>query len=72
MREINCVIIDHARFTETKITYGENGKITKKEMQGVPHYLLDVANPKKRFSVAQYQKLALSAIKKIQNKNNKS
>ncbi len=46
-----------------------SGKITKKEMQGVPHYLLDVANPKKRFSVAQYQKLALSAIKKIQNKN---
>lgn len=32
MREINCVIIDHARFTETKITYGENGKITKKEV----------------------------------------
>ncbi len=43
-----------------------SGKITKKEMQGVPHYLLDVANPKRRFSVAQYQKLALKAIKNIQ------
>lgn len=44
-----------------------SGKITKKEMQGIPHYLLDVANPKTRFTVSQYQKLALSAIKKIQN-----
>jgi len=46
-----------------------SGKVTKKEMRGVPHYLLDVANPKKRFSVAQYQKLALKAIKNIQKKN---
>ena len=34
------------------------GKITKKEMKGVPHYLLDVANPKKKFTVAKYKKLA--------------
>jgi tRNA dimethylallyltransferase len=39
-------------------------------MAGIPHYLLDVANPKTRFSVAQYQKLALKAIKKIQNTDN--
>ena len=42
-----------------------SGKITKQEMQGVPHYLLDVANPKRKFTVSQYQKLALAAIKKI-------
>ncbi|MBU1102078.1 tRNA (adenosine(37)-N6)-dimethylallyltransferase MiaA [Patescibacteria group bacterium] len=41
------------------------GKITKKEMAGIPHYLLDIASPKRRFTVAQYQKLAQSAIKKI-------
>ncbi len=46
-----------------------SGKITKKEMRGVPHYLLDVANPKTRFTVSQYQKLALKAIKNIQKKN---
>ncbi len=45
-----------------------SGKITKKEMWGIPHYLLDVANPKKRFSVAQFQKQAKQAIKKIQIK----
>lgn len=46
-----------------------SGKVTKKEMEGIPHYLLDVANPKSRFSVAQYQKLALKAIKNIRSKN---
>lgn len=46
-----------------------SGKVTKKEMQKIPHYLLSIANPKKRFSVAQYQKLALKAIKNIQKKN---
>ena len=46
-----------------------SGKVTKKEMRGIPHYLLDVANPKRKFTVAQYQKLALAAIKKIQGKN---
>jgi len=46
-----------------------SGKITKKEMRGVPHHLLDVANPKRRFSVNQYQKLALKSIKSIQKKN---
>ena len=46
-----------------------SGKITEKEMCGVPHWLLDVANPKARFTVSQYQKLALKAIKNIQKKN---
>jgi len=41
------------------------GKITKKEMKGIPHYLLDVVSPKNRFTVAQYQKLAFKAIDKI-------
>ncbi len=41
------------------------GKITKKEMQGVPHHLLDVADPKKQFSVAQYKKLAEEKIEDI-------
>lgn len=47
-----------------------SGKITKKEMKSVPHYLLDVANPKRQFSVAQYKKLADKKILEI-NKRNK-
>ena len=42
------------------------GKVTKKEMQGIPHYLLDVVSPKRRFTVTQYRNLALRAINKIQ------
>jgi len=45
------------------------GKITKKEMKDIPHHLLDVANPKKKFTVVEYQKLTNSAIAEIVNKN---
>lgn len=43
------------------------GKITTKEMRVVPHHLLDVANPKKKFSVVEYQKLATKKIEEILN-----
>lgn len=43
-------------------------KITEKEMQGIPHWLLDEASPKRKFTVSQYQKLALKAIKNIQKR----
>ncbi len=47
-----------------------SGKITKKEMQGIPHHLLDMANPKKRFSVAEYQKLGHEKIAEIFSRGN--
>src|SRR3989339_949990 len=33
------------------------GKITKKEMKGVKHHLLDVVNPKKRFTASDFVRL---------------
>ncbi len=42
-----------------------SGKITKKEMRGIPHHLLSVASPKRIFTVSQYQKLAKRALKGI-------
>ncbi len=42
-----------------------SGKITKNEMRGVPHHLLDVIKLKKKFTVAEYQKLAEEKIKDI-------
>ena len=42
-----------------------SGKVTKREMQGIPHHMFDVANPKHVFSVSQYQKLAYKAIDDI-------
>lgn len=44
------------------------GKITKKEMFGIKHYLLDVADPKKVFSVIDYVELANKAIVEIHNR----
>ncbi len=44
------------------------GKITIKETKGIPHHLLNITSPKKRFTVAQYKKLAIEAINKIQRK----
>lgn len=41
------------------------GKITQKEMRGIPHHLLDIANPKNKFTVAEYQKKAIYAIAEI-------
>ncbi|MBI2644052.1 MAG: tRNA (adenosine(37)-N6)-dimethylallyltransferase MiaA [Candidatus Wildermuthbacteria bacterium] len=41
------------------------GKITKREMMGIPHHLLDAASPRRQFTVSQFQKLAYKAIKKI-------
>ena len=41
------------------------GKVTKTEMRGVPHHLLDIAGPKSTVSVAQYQKLAMQEVRDI-------
>jgi len=45
------------------------GKITKREMKGVKHYLLDVISPKKRFTASDFVKLAEKAIQEIFHKN---
>lgn len=41
------------------------GKVTKTEMRGIPHHLLDVANPKRAMSVVQYERLATRAVQDI-------
>lgn len=46
------------------------GKITKREMRGVPHHLLDVVNPKKIFSVSDFKKLADKKIQEIVARGN--
>ena len=42
-----------------------SGKITKEEMKGVPHHLLNVADPNDFFSLADFQRLAYEAIDDI-------
>ena len=47
-----------------------SGKVTKEEMANIPHYLLDVADPKRKFSVAEFKEQSLEAIEKIQKNGN--
>lgn len=42
-----------------------SGKITKKEMLGIPHHLLDIIKPSTFFSMAKYKELANKKIKEI-------
>ncbi|MCF7865169.1 MAG: tRNA (adenosine(37)-N6)-dimethylallyltransferase MiaA [Candidatus Pacebacteria bacterium] len=48
------------------------GKITKKEMRGIPHHCLDIVSPKrsKQFSVAEFQQHANKAIAEIIERGN--
>ncbi len=41
------------------------GKITNKEMGGIPHHLLDVASPRRVFTVTDFKRLAEKKIKEI-------
>lgn len=44
------------------------GKITKEEMKGVPHHLLDVADPSDNFNVGKFKELAEKAIADISSR----
>jgi tRNA dimethylallyltransferase len=41
------------------------GKITKEEMGGIPHHLLDIKKPNEDFSVEEFQRLAFEKIEDI-------
>jgi len=44
-------------------------KVTKKEMNNIPHYLIDIINLNEEFTLAQYKELAVKTIKDIQKRN---
>ncbi|GCD09601.1 tRNA (adenosine(37)-N6)-dimethylallyltransferase MiaA [Clostridium tagluense] len=46
-----------------------SAKISKAEMRGVPHHLIDIIEPSEGFSVAEFKEKAESAIKEITYKN---
>lgn len=43
-------------------------KVTKSEMAGIPHHLLDIVEPSKEFTLSDYKRLALKTIKEIQSR----
>lgn len=42
------------------------GKITREEMQGIPHHMLDVIDPTVKFSVVDFMNMGLPIVEKIQ------
>ena len=46
-----------------------SAKPTLEEMQGIPHYMIDIVSPTQRFSVAKYKKMAEETIQKILSNN---
>ncbi len=42
-----------------------SAKITKEEMEGIPHHLINVLNPGEEFNVTTFQKLAKKAVEEI-------
>ncbi len=45
------------------------GKATRREMRGIPHYLLDVASPRRTFTASHFQRRGKKAIRAIVAKN---
>lgn len=45
-----------------------SAKVTKEEMQGIKHYMIDVVEPNKRYSVAEYKVGAIKCIREILSK----
>lgn len=43
-------------------------KVTEEEMQGIKHYMIDIINPNKRYSVSAYKKQAENVIAEIVKK----
>ncbi|MDD5605867.1 MAG: tRNA (adenosine(37)-N6)-dimethylallyltransferase MiaA [Patescibacteria group bacterium] len=47
-------------------------KISREEMQGVPHYMLSIVEPNQEFSVSAYQKSVMNLLNRIAHKNLKA
>ena len=43
-------------------------KITREEMQGIPHYMIDIVDPKESFTAAEYKEKATKIIQGIVNR----
>lgn len=46
-----------------------SGKISKKEMRGIPHFLLDIASPKQSYTATKYKRDGKRAIDEIIKRN---
>ena len=42
-----------------------SGKVTEEEMQGIPHHLIDILDPRESYSAADFQRMARELIERI-------
>ena len=47
-----------------------SAKVTKEEMDGVPHHLIDVLDPPEEFNVVRFQEMAKKAMEEIYGRGN--
>lgn len=45
-----------------------SAKITLEEMMGIPHYMIDVADPSESFDVARYKEMAKACVEEIHSR----
>ena len=68
-KELNGEIISTDSMQIYKYMDIGSAKITKEEMQGIPHYLIDFLEPKEEFSVSEFKDLAKAKIEDIQSRD---
>lgn len=50
--------------------YVATAKVTKEEMQGIPHHLIDIVGPTENFTAGKYARAATTKIAEIEEQNN--
>ena len=65
-KEINGAIISADSMQVYKYMDIGCAKVTPQEMDGIPHYLIDVLDPSEEFNIVRFQKMAKSAIQTIE------
>lgn len=68
-KEINGEIISADSIQVYKGFDIGSAKITVKEMEGVPHHLIDILEPDESFNIVKFKALAKEAVKDIQGRN---
>lgn len=67
-KRFSCEIISGDSMQVYKTMDIGTAKITKEEMNGVPHHLINIKEPTESFSVAEFQQLVRNKITEITNK----
>lgn len=68
-KELNGEIVSTDSMQIYKYMDIGSAKITKEEMEGIPHHMIDVVDPSISFSVAEYKEIATKCIDDIISRN---